>query len=103
MPFNAESTEGLATTFVELIEAIHRIDANTRPGGLRREDICRRYLRCSMSHARKLGPWIWPNFGESDVPGKQVWFFETCEAWYAVPMHVHEAQYHREMLKRRPA
>ena len=103
MTFNAESAEALATAIAALIETIHRIDENTRPGGLRKEDICRRYLRCSMTHARSLGPWVWPNFGESDVPGKPVWFLATCESWYSVTLETHKAEYYRQGQRKRSA
>ncbi len=79
-----------------------RIEAQTRVVGLNKEDICRRYLRCSTRHAAKQGPWVWPNFGEPDVPGKLVWFLQTCELWYSVALQVHEAEYRRQILARAP-
>ena len=102
---NSESASLLANLLTSLIETINetneaviRIEAQTRLVGLRKDDICKRYLRCSSRHAAKQGPWIWPNFGESDVPGKQTWFSATCDEWYSVPLRVHEVQYRRRSL-----
>jgi len=89
--------------FRDLCDRVKRIEEQTRPGGLKKPDICKRYLRCSMSHARKQGPWIWPHFGESDVPGTQAWFWRTCEEWYSMPLETRKAMYFREAAKRRSA
>ena len=99
----AGAVAGLIETINDTNETVKRIEAQTRLVGLRKEDICRRYLRCSTRHAAKQGRWIWPNFSESDVPGKQTWFLKTCEEWYSVPLRVHKVEYFRQVATRRPA
>ena len=104
------TSEAFATAFASLIEIIQdthdrveRIEAAVCKQYLTREDIARQYLGCSMSHARRIGPWAWPNNDESDVPGKQVWNRRTCEEWYAIPVETRKAQYFRQVRERRPA
>lgn len=94
----------LVSSIMETVTAVRRIEKAVAPVSLNRDDICRRYLRCSRTHAAKIGPWVWPNFNVGDVPGKPVWFEATCEEWYSVPLETRKAEYFRKALEgRRPA
>lgn len=79
----------------EIDERTKRIEHLVTPQVLTIQDVCARYLSRSERWAREH-PWALPNNSESDIPGHQrVWTVATCEAWYEVPMHVHEAEWFR--------
>lgn len=97
-------TEAAVQVVTALIDQIYdtaertvQIERDTRKPGLTLQDICDRYLHRSINYAYAR-PWLQPNFGVPDLPGRPaVWFEATCNEWFSVSMDVRKAQYYRRI------
>jgi hypothetical protein len=49
-------------------------------------------IPCSPKHLY-ANPWLLPDFGRTEVPGKLLWSLRTIRAWLEVPMTVHQADW----------
>jgi hypothetical protein len=92
----AQAIAGALQTLSDIDQRTKRIEESTSRHVLRVPEICKRYLARSERWAREH-PWVLPNFSESEVPGRpRAWSLSTCEEWYSVPLHVHEAEWFRK-------